>query len=377
VRASIRDRVGLEAGDHVGLAYTTLAPVDQGGKVPDDAKDRWLTALADIAIAPDYGAYIDAWIASFARTSARLFTLTLDARLLIGHGNASGTDVGITVHHTWGVPVVPGSALKGTLAHHVATTYGSDPFVTTPDPAHDPWRGVGWADTAIARGPGELYRAIFGAPDADDDRATGVPGATRGHVVFHDALYLGIASPVREVVSPAPASTRPFAADTLTVHQKRYYDGRGKSEPCDHDDPNPVGFLTVRPKAQFVVVLEGPPDWTALAGQLLRESVAQRGLGGKTTSAYGRATLTDTRAPAPPPSAAVAEFSAWLDEARDGAVAQRDLLARIRDERLERLRALSDDDRTAAAALVRRAINSPRLKEQVDALCAEMKNAAP
>jgi CRISPR-associated protein Cmr6 len=375
MRASIRDRVGLEAGDHVGLAYTTLAPVAQDGKVPD--KDPWLAKLADIVIAPDYRAHVDAWIASFAHTSARLFTLTLDARLLIGHGNASGADVGLTVHHTWGVPIVPGSALKGTLAHHVATTYGSDPSVITPDPAHDPWRGVGWAGTAIARGPGELYRALFGAPDADDDRAANAPGATRGYVVFHDALYLGVASPVCEVISPAPESTRPFAADTLTVHQKCYYDDRGKSEPCDHDDPNPVGFLTVCPKAQFVVVLEGLPDWTALAGQLLRESLAQHGVGGKTTNAYGRATLTDARPPAPPPSAAVAEFSAWLDEARDGAVPQRDLLAQIRDEQLERLRALSGADRAAAAALIRRAIKNARLKEQVDALCAEMKTLAP
>jgi len=380
MRASIRDRVGLQAGDHVGLAYTTLAPVDQGGKIPDEAKDPWLANLATIAIAPDYRVHVDAWLASFARTSARMFTLALDARLLIGHGNASGTDVGLTVHHTWGVPVVPGSALKGILAHHVAATYGSDPSVTTADAAHDPWRGVGWAGTAIARGPGELYRALLGAPDADDDRATGAPGATRGYVVFHDALYLGVASPVREVreiISPAPELTQPFAADTLTVHQKRYYNERGNSEPCDHDDPNPVGFLTVHPKAQFVVVLEGPPDWTALASQLLRESLAQRGVGGKTTSGYGRATLTDARPPAPPPSAAVAELRAWLDEARDAKVLQRDLLARIRDEWLERLRALSDDDRTAAVSLVRRAINNVRLKEQVDALCAEMKTSAP
>jgi CRISPR-associated protein Cmr6 len=374
MRASIRNRVGLEVGDHVGLAYTTLAPVAEGGKVLDADKDPWLARLAGIAIAPDYRAYIDAWLASFARTSARLFTLTFDARLLIGHGNASGTDVGLTVHHTWGVPIVPGSALKGTLAHHVATTYGSDPSVTTPDPARDPWRGVGWAGTA--RSPGAFYRALFGAPDSDDDRATGAAGATRGHVVFHDALYLGLASPVREVLSPAPGSTQPFAADTLTVHQKRYYDDRGRSEPCDHDDPNPVGFLTVRPRAQFVVVIEGPPDWTALAGQLLRESLAQRGVGGKTTSSYGRATLTAARAPAPPPSAAVAKFRAWL-EARDRAVTQRDLLARIRHEWLERLRALSDHDRTAAAALVRRAIKSPPLREQLDALCAELKRFPP
>ena len=128
MRANLRDRVGLAAGDHVGLAYTTLAPVDRDGKVPDESKDQWLRNLANTAIAPDYRAHVDAWLASFAHTSARLFTLTLTSRLLIGHGNTSGTDVGLTVHHTWGVPVVPGSALKGTLAHHVATTYGAEPF---------------------------------------------------------------------------------------------------------------------------------------------------------------------------------------------------------------------------------------------------------
>lgn len=381
MRASIRNRVGRDGGDHVGLAYTTLAPVAEGGKVPDEDKDKikikesWLANLADIEIAADYRAHVDAWIASFARTFARMFTLTLDSRVLIGHGNASGTGVGLTVHHTWGAPIVPGSALKGTLAHHVATTYGSDPSATTPDPAHDSWRGVGWDGTAIVRGPGELYRALFGAPDADDDRATRAPGATRGYVVFHDALYLGLDAPIRDVISPARESTRPFAADTLAVHQKRYYDSRGETEPSDHDDPNPVGFLTVRPKAQFVVVLEGPPAWTALAGQLLRDSLAQRGLGGKTTNAYGRATLTDGRAPTPPPSAAVAEFGAWLGaESKRGP--QRDLLARLRTEQLERLRALSDDDRTEAARLIRREIHA-RFKDQIDALCAELTARTP
>jgi len=376
MRGSIRKRDLGDAGDHVGLAYTTLAPVDQGGKVPDDAKDPWLQRLAAIAITPDYRAHIDAWIASFARTPARMFTLTLDARLLIGHGNTSGTDVGLTVHHTWGVPIVPGSALKGSVAHHVAAAYGADPSVTTPDPARDPWRGVGWDETAIARGPGERYRALLGAPDADDDRLTGAPGATRGYVAFHDALYLGRASPGRDVISPAPESTRPFAADTLTVHQKPYYDDRGQRPPCDHHDPTPVGFLTVRPGAQFVVVLEGPPDWTALAGQLLGAALAERGVGGKTASGYGRATLKEARAPAPPPSAAVAGFRTWL-EAIAGSVLQRDLLARIRDEWLERLCALSDGDRTDAAALVRRTIKNDKLKPQVDALCAQIKATAP
>ena len=72
-------QLGLAAGDHVGLAYTTLAPVDRDGKVPDESKDQWLRNLANTAIAPDYRAHVDAWLASFAHTSARLFTLTQPA----------------------------------------------------------------------------------------------------------------------------------------------------------------------------------------------------------------------------------------------------------------------------------------------------------
>jgi CRISPR-associated protein Cmr6 len=382
MRDSVRKLVGDEVAGHVGLAYTTLAPVGEGGKVPagdqhgKDAKDSWLEKLTRTSIGPEYHAYVDAWLASFPRTAA-MFKLTLNARLLIGHGNTSGTDVGLTVHHTWGVPIVPGSALKGILANYVASTYGPEPSEAAPDSARDPWRGVGWKDNAIIRGPGELYRALFGAPDAADDRVTG-GSASRGHVIFHDALYLGLA-PEHEVsnqgtedrkpIAPDSEPTSPFAADVLTVHQKDYYDRRGADWPCDYDDPNPVGFLTIRPRAQFVVVLEGPADWTDLAGRMLGDALSQRGIGGKTSSGYGRGTLLKGT---PPPAAAVADLRGWLKAARKSGHTQAEILARIRDEQLQRLLTLSPDDRAAVAAVLRTAIDNDRLTAQREELCAEL-----
>jgi CRISPR-associated protein Cmr6 len=305
---------------HLGVAYGAWAPVEAGGKINDETRARWLSVLATYHVSPDYGHAFKRWRSSFRALGDRVLELELRSRLLIGHGNPSATDVGLTVHHTWSVPVIPGSALKGLLAHFVDAVYGPE------DPDRPPWeqpgdereraryQGVTWKDRRISRGPGDIYRALFGAPDADDDRELRehhVPaGAQRGHVIFHDALYI-------------PADTEddcPFAVDVLTVHQKDYYNSEGKTPPNDYDSPNPVGFLSVRPGARMLLALSGPPDWTELAERLLLDALAAWGVGGKTSSGYGRlARVGDPdRAPSTSAGAGAARTAAGTSSAGAG-----------------------------------------------------------
>lgn len=278
--------------EHVGLAYDTWAPVGDDGKVPDNERAQWLANVATMAVAPDYSKAFQRWKNSFFAPGDRVFELALASRLLIGHGNASATDVGLTVHHTWGVPVIPGSALKGLLAHYVDAVYGPD------DPDRKPWeqegdqrtradfQGPTWRGRRIQRGPGAVYRALFGAPDAEDDEVMRErdleAGASAGLVTFYDALYV-----------PEGGDHKPFAADVLTVHQKDYYDSSGGSWPNDYDSPKPIAFLTVRPGARFLFALSGPADWTELAERLLRDALARWGIGGKTSAGYGRLAAQD------------------------------------------------------------------------------------
>ncbi|MBA3884771.1 MAG: type III-B CRISPR module RAMP protein Cmr6 [Acidobacteria bacterium] len=289
--------------DHLGLAYGAWAPVDAGGKVPDDRRAKWLHEVAAIPVSPDYSRAFESWKKSFSDSGDRVFELVLASRLLVGHGNSSATDVGITVHHTWGVPMVPGSAVKGLVAHFVDAVYGPD------DPERNAWdqagderaradyQGVTWRGRRIARGPGAVYRTLFGAPDAGEDNALrerGLDaGAAAGLVAFHDALYVPDCVP----------DDKPFAADVLTVHQGEYYEAglkwakwqehRHGSEPpvpwpSDYDSPNPVAFLTVRPGARLLFALSGPADWTELGERLLRRALENWGVGGKTSAGYGR-----------------------------------------------------------------------------------------
>ncbi len=300
MRQVLRDSIGREVPDHLGLAYDAWAPTEVAdGKVSDDSRRPWLEKLAELAVSPDYARSFERWKASFSATGDRLAELTLASRLLIGHGNASAIDVGLTVHHTWGVPVIPGSALKGLVAHYVDAIYGPT------DASKKPWeqqgdervradyQGVTWNHRRIERGPGVVYRALFGAPDAREDatmRENGFEaGAAAGLVTFHDALY----------IPGSLADNKPFSADVLTVHQKGYYDSSGQSAPNDYDSPNPVAFLTVRPKCRLLLALSGPSEWTELAAQLLADALKNWGVGGKTAAGYGIGTVGAWKAPEP------------------------------------------------------------------------------
>jgi CRISPR-associated protein Cmr6 len=278
-----------DVGSHFGLAYDVLAPQPKGGEPDVEQRREWLDRCEHIVPHPDYTHFLRLWTDSFGPDS--LVTVEFESRLLIGHGNPSGADVGLTVHQTWGVPIIPGSSLKGLLAHFIDASYGTD---DPADEARRNWRGPTWQNGRVASGQnaGTLYATLFGKPPAtgadklaDPSRTDEVSG-NAGCVVFHDALWSPRQTP--------PES--PFALDVLTVHQPGYYNDKGASWPNDWDAPNPVNFITVKPRARFVIALtcrgQRDPDiaaqWLKFAREQLLLALQQWGVGGKTAAGYGR-----------------------------------------------------------------------------------------
>ena len=176
-------------------------------------------------------------------------------RMIVGLGNKGVIEVGVSLEHTWGVPYIPGSALKGLAA---AT-------------AHQLIGGPEWSkpiDTegqAIERAPNS-YDVIFGSTE------------DRGGVIFHDAWWV-------------PAGTWPLKLDVITVHHGAYYGG-GTVAPSDFDSPIPVSFMSCT-GTYFVTVeasahLPGPIEpWLESAMVLLKKGLADLGVGAKTSSGYG------------------------------------------------------------------------------------------
>ena len=152
--------------EHFGLAYDVLGPAPRSkpGKCPEvDPRERqkWLEGCTGIATPKDYGIHYERWQNSFG-SSTRIRVVETVSRLLIGHGNASASDVGLTVHRTWGTPVIPGTALKGLLSGYVDAVYGPDASCSDPDRCD--WAAPTWGASTVEKAPGRWHAAIFGSP---------------------------------------------------------------------------------------------------------------------------------------------------------------------------------------------------------------------
>ncbi|GAB3438777.1 type III-B CRISPR module RAMP protein Cmr6 [Insolitispirillum peregrinum] len=273
---------------HPALAYGNWMALD--GKTGKPAVEE----LTSLRISDAYRTSFKHWQKALGDVPhLRTQKVKLESRLLVGHGNVAPTDVGITLHHTWGVPVIPGSALKGLLSNYMDATYGpAGPRCHPDNPQQDAEQKIRSLYQGVTRDeqqqvlfpPGAVYRQLFGAPETAATGGFPASAAMQGNLVFHDALY---------VPATTPADC-PFAPDVLTIHQKPYYDGQGKTEPTDYHDPVPVEFLTVRPGAEFLVALSASGSAIAsldLCMQLLSDALSEWGVGGKTSLGYGRLAL--------------------------------------------------------------------------------------
>jgi len=207
--------------------------------------------------------------------------------LLHPASNSTVTDGTILLHHTYGVPYIPGSALKGALRSRL------DKLAA----------GKGPEARRIREITGEILGRL-GSDPADEEGLASL-------LDFYDALWI-----------PEPPSNlkgwSPLALDIVNPHHPTYYTERGgeRGLPGDSDEPIPVQRLSLAPKAQFLVVVEAPSapeltpwlDW--LLDEVLAAALADDGIGAWTSAGYGRlvpvdqpSATTATKGPQPTPTA--------------------------------------------------------------------------
>jgi CRISPR-associated protein Cmr6 len=336
---------------HAGLGYTRGAPLEvllnDTSESGLRARNGWLSSLVRCQEPPRYAQAYARWRESLRSPDVRCFTVKALSRVLVGHGTSAATGVGLTLQHTWGVPVLPGSALKGLTAHYMEAVYGADEREKAPE--RKPFRGLTWKDHRPVGAPGSLFRRLFGMPDLEASQEK----AQRGEVLFHDALW---------VPASQGGSQAMLVRDVLTVHQRRYYESGGQEWPVDFDDPNPVSFLTVAPGGRFLVALEarGAPHLLERAERYVMEALAEWGLGGKTVAGYGRFAAEASRVRSTP---LLTELKTWLEE-RKGQVAQREQFQELERAWVARLLGLEPEERRAAAHLLKQYLKLKRGEEQ-------------
>lgn len=185
---------------------------------------------------------------------ARVIEAKVIGRLAIGRGKGV-LEASIALHHTYGVPYIPGSALKGTAANFARNHLGEE----------------GWNRDGEGS---EAYRVLFGEQEE------------AGYVTFCDSLLKP------ELVNGQPKAA--LHADVLTPHHKDYYEGKD-SPPADWDSPVPVPFLSATGTYLLALVApEGCAEWLDRALAILKLALGEEGIGvgAKTSSGYGRLCVT-------------------------------------------------------------------------------------
>ena len=257
-------------GSHAGLILARYLK-EQEGKGTDATKKLKRTELFEHAMEamerakPFYERYFARWKDSWRFTPGSeksyrgsMKEFTIESRMIIGLESDNVLEAGLTLHHTYGVPYIPGSAVKGLCAHY-CHELGND-FVEG----------------------SKLYRTIFG----DQTRA--------GMVQFHDALI----DPTSLKINPTTKENC-LHKDVMTPHHRDYY-GSPKDKvvsPTEFDSPVPVTFLSVSGKFLFVISCDDKDEdgnvspngkrWLDFVWKLLGDALKNKGIGGKTNSGYG------------------------------------------------------------------------------------------
>jgi len=246
---------------HPGLWLDKLLPrqFSQGEKGGEDAYRVHFETATTIPVADVYRHFYERWEKMLKTAGVKIAMATTQGRLVVGLGADSALENAITLHRTYGVPIIPGSALKGLAAFY----------------ARNRLDDLAWHVKKDEQGRliyiGDAYRTLFGDT------------TSAGYVTFFDALY----------VPGSAEGEMPLALDVVTVHHSDYYQGKKTPQgevapPADWDSPNPVPFVSVRGGVKFLVALDGPEYWVEAAFQILRLALIEEGIGAKTNSGYGR-----------------------------------------------------------------------------------------
>lgn len=228
-------------------------------------------------------------------------------RLIIGLGGKGPMEFGLTVQHVTGLPIIPGSALKGLTRAYALLTIAETlkvPLLTPKElMSKEGQEGkltsrIELLDAALAGIEEErklkLKELKYEVPSLDLNQLSTLPKAQAygvafgsqdgaGECIFYDALIAG--------TKGLPSQGTLFEVDVMTPHFFKYYSTEGKEPPHDADNPNPVSFMTVAARTTFAFAVGARQNSTLEFAKAVstwtQSALTELGIGAKTAAGYG------------------------------------------------------------------------------------------
>lgn len=256
---NVQDRWWYEFknSENLYLAFHHSFPESHNERDKKEDKKKFLDAICDLA--PSLSSAnieackdrLNALVRDYKQqgweiSSASENELSTQWRLVVGLGSESVLESSMTLHHLYGFPHIPATALKG-----IARAFA----------LYEEGRACENADKRLnpAAQVDSEAQEVFGTQNQ------------AGKVIFFDAY---------------PTEFPKLEVDVINVHYQDYY-SKG-DVPGDWMSPVPSFFLTVAPKTRFNFYLASRNEkLLKLAKDWLYNGLTQLGIGGKTNAGYG------------------------------------------------------------------------------------------
>ncbi len=227
----------------------------------------------------------DLWVAN----KAIIFSTKTKSRLIVGLGDESVYETSIKLHRNYGVPYIPGSALKGVAKHYAVYRLTKDNFHQLKDMFNE---------EDFFKLAGEVQKLLEKSDDCNDLkfklnseeislndlRKIFGTQSYEGSVIFFDAF------PTYDCLKKRAENKKPtLELDVMNPHYQPYY--QHDEPPGDWHSPNPIFFLTVPEGIEFKFAIaprSSDNELPSKAKALLESSLEKFGVGAKTSLGYGR-----------------------------------------------------------------------------------------
>ena len=193
------------------------------------------------------------------------FSLKISNRLIVGLGSVSVYETSITLHHIYGIPYIPSSAIKGMLRSYMILECFSEELEKYSEDKYQKFEEeVLFAKDEDGNYKHQWFIDIFGSQEQE------------GEIIFFDSFSKDVK----------------IQKDIMTPHYGDYYDKKKKVAPTDTQSPNPIPFLTVVGEFRFFIAskkesIEKYKIRDKSIKEWLKEALTNHGIGAKTAVGYG------------------------------------------------------------------------------------------
>lgn len=200
------------------------------------------------------------------------FDLKLQWRLIVGLGASHPQETSMTLHHIFGIPYIPGSALKGASRHYMI------------------WKFVDENQKKLSSlldksNFVELLEKLNKALEKEENLTVSV-----GNISFKDLIHIfGTQNRQGKIIffDAYPIEEIKLKIDIMNPHYPDYY--TKDKPPTDWQNPIPIKFLTVEDTKFRFYLAAKDKDQNLLnhARKILNEALLNYGVGAKTSLGYG------------------------------------------------------------------------------------------